>query len=186
MRPRDELSRAWLVRASLLTLAATGCSALVSRPPPAHPLVEERDCSRGRAPEIVDSIAAGVAGGFTGIFAASTLLEYESEKDDVQPSWDVHSVAPSKGLLITTAVGAATTFALIASARYGRESSRACDAARAELRLRDPYRWAPRPRWAPPPAMPPPASGPWAPPAPPSTAPPSAPPAPLQLAPASP
>jgi len=146
-----------LVVAALVPALATstmGCSAMMSRPPPDHPMAEERECSRARAPEIVDAIAGGVTGGVALVLLGAALIGYESRKDDVQASWAAQRIEPDTGLVATGALGVAAGVGLLASAKYGRESARACDAARAELRRRQAPPWLQPSPWTPPPTPP--------------------------------
>jgi ammonia channel protein AmtB len=142
---RTRVARAFVLAMALPAIAATGCSAMLSRPPSALPLATAGECSRARAPEIVDAVAGGVAGGVAAILLGAALFDYETSKDDVQSSWNVHRVQPSPGLLVVGGLATASMVGLLTSAKYGHDSARACDAARAELRLRAAPPWQPRP-----------------------------------------
>ncbi|MEA2700831.1 MAG: hypothetical protein QOI66_5102 [Myxococcales bacterium] len=147
MSTRAHVARAFVMAVALPVIAATGCSAMLSRPPPARPLAAASDCSRGRAPEIGDAVAGGVTGGVAAILLSAALFDYETSKDEVQSSWNVHRVQPNPGLLVVGGLAMASMVGLLTSAKYGRDSARACDAARAELHLRTAPPWQPLPPW---------------------------------------
>ena len=142
---RTRVAHAFVMAMALLAMATSGCSAMLSRPPPALPLATAGECSRARGPEIVDAVAGGVAGGFAAALLGAALFDYETSKDEVQSSWNVHRVQPSPGLLVAGGLATASMVGLLTSAKYGHDSTRACDAARAELRLRAAPPWPPRP-----------------------------------------
>jgi hypothetical protein len=117
---------AWLV-------ALVGCSPLASRPPPRRPLAYPDECSTSRWPVVGDAYLAANTGGLALLFVGAAAVEAERNSNAVVPSWDTHPLTVDKGLLIGAGLSVAATVALIASARYGLESARACDAAQTQF-----------------------------------------------------
>jgi hypothetical protein len=141
-----------LVGALALGLATTGCSYMVSRPPPARPLVSPDECSRSRGPVVGDVIGAIETGSVAVLFLGAAGIQYVNNTEAVVPSWDAHPLSVDKALLIGSALSVAATAAFIASAGHGLDSARACDAARLDLYWRS---GTPPPQPPPPPKLPP-------------------------------
>jgi hypothetical protein len=128
-----------------LTLTSAACSPLASVPPPNRPLVSPEQCSDSRWPVVGDTYLAINTGSISLLLFGVAAAEYAENTHKVVPSWDARPLAVSPGLLIGGVLSAAATAALIRSAKYGLDSARACERARAELYTRNPglYNLAP-------------------------------------------
>jgi len=128
------------------------CSAILSRPPPDHPIRELGECSSSVFPPIVDVVLAGSVGAVGAFELLDGIGAQRNADSEIAPSWDVHGRESNRvptriatGLVLTAAAVAAT-----ASASHGFGSVKRCRIARRELR------WQQLPRFYPGVAMPPP------------------------------
>ena len=177
MRPPRPSPR-WMVAAVTLAVASAaiagaGCSAVLARPPPDHPIRDVDECSSSVLPPIVDVVLAGGLGAVGAVELLSGVVTEERAGSEIAPSWDAHHRATDRGpieivtgLLFTAAATAATV-----SAGHGFGGVKRCRVARRELRQRQlpmfdprgagppfsypPPAWPPQ-EFAPPPAPPPP------------------------------
>jgi len=117
-----------------LLLAVSGCSAVLSQPPPTTAMSSLEDCRSWVAPPVGDLVAgvgAAVAGGMSLFVAGVERAEASNETD---PSWDPHTKADAHANLLIAGglVAIPAAVALFISARHGFRSAKECRAARLE------------------------------------------------------
>lgn len=152
--------RAALVGGALagLTLAPSGCSYLLSQPPPPEPLRWEGECSTSRLPVVGDVYLAINTGALALVGIAGAGIAANNRSKEIAPSWDTKADSTATTtLLIVGALGAAATVGLIKSASHGLDSARGCEAAQLSLLQRQ-AGWGAPPAW-PGAATPPPPAG---------------------------
>jgi len=121
-----------------LLVAVCGCSAVLSKPPPARPLQSPHECLPDTGPPIGDVVLAGVSGAVGVIALGISRLDDMEAAVETDPSWDPHTKSDAHAGTILALGIAATAVAVAAtvSAGYGFGSARRCKTATRELMQR--------------------------------------------------
>jgi hypothetical protein len=111
---------------------ASGCSMLLSEPPPARPLRHPTECSDSRLPAYSDVYLAINAGALAVLTAAVAGAQEANAEKQIVPSWDPspQPAISTAALLVIAGLSTAATYGLVQSARYGFRSAGDCEVAK--------------------------------------------------------